>query len=214
MTALSGCVISCIKGYAYGVRGWDLRKPVVAIVSDLKKSTTQTISSLLQVPKTKQASGYTAATFLLVAMKLAKVKEIIGMLASSSSQSNMLVPLARLARLSLFTAVVFSLKDAADRRMLEGENIIQLNLLSAASFGSLAAFVLKGSTSTTQLPESRHSFPYFVLAMVPCLLSKSSLRSCRSIVIIVNSLQPWSSRLELIFGALCQVWGEESAFEV
>ena len=145
--------ISCMKGYASGVRGWDLQKPAVAIVCDLKKSTAQTLSSLLKVPKTMQASAYTAATLLLAAMKLAKVKEIIEMIASSSSQSNLLVPLARLARLSLFTAVVYSLKDAADRKMLEGESFIQLNLLSAASFGALASFLLKKATpKSTQLP--------------------------------------------------------------
>lgn len=143
--------ISSIKGYAYGVRGWDLQKPAATIARDLKKTVTQTLSSLAKLPKTLQSFGYSAATLLLGVMKLAKVKEIVTILASSTSQSDLLVPLARLARLSLFSAVVFSLKDAADRGLLEGRTFIQLNLLSSACFGALAAFVLKGATSSAQI---------------------------------------------------------------
>lgn len=133
--------ISSIQGYALGVRGWYYQKPVGAIVEDVKKSTSQTMSSLVKVPKNIQSCVYLGATLLLATMKFVKFKEICEiLLAKSDIRTSLLVPLARFGRLALFTGVVYSLKDAADRGFLNSSNLIQLNVLSSASFAALASY--------------------------------------------------------------------------
>jgi len=98
------------------------------------------------VPKNIVATGYLAATLMVTTMKLAKLKEVFEIAITSSSQS-VLVPLARFARLALLAYVVYTLKDGADRGILDGTSFIQLNFLSSASFGALAAYVLKEGTA-------------------------------------------------------------------
>ena len=133
--------ISSIQGYSIGVRGWEYEKPAGSIVIDVKKSASQAISSMLKVPKT-QSLGYMGATLLLVALKLDKLKKICEIILSNNDVgASLLVPLARFARLAIFSAVAYTLKDGADRGLLDSPNFILLNLLSAASFGALASYV-------------------------------------------------------------------------
>lgn len=133
---------SSIQGYTLGVRGWTYEKPVGAIVADLKKTTSQTLSSLVKVPKSIQSFGYLGATLLLATMKFAKLKEIVDILiAKSDVRTSLLVPLASFGRLALFTCVAYTLKDGSDRGLLGSTNLIQLNLLSAGSFAALASYV-------------------------------------------------------------------------
>mmetsp|Transcript_26795 Transcript_26795/g.39642 ORF Transcript_26795/g.39642 Transcript_26795/m.39642 type:complete len:335 (-) Transcript_26795:178-1182(-) len=134
--------ISTFQGYIFGVRGWTYQKPVGAIVGDLKKGTSQTLSSLFKVPKNIKSFGYLGGTLLVAAMKLEKLKEIGEVLvAKSDVRTALLVPLAGFGRLALFTSVVYNLKDGADRGILDNINFIGLNLLSAFSFAALVSHV-------------------------------------------------------------------------
>jgi hypothetical protein len=133
--------ISGLQGYVYGVRGWDYQKKSTTIAADLKTAVTQLVRSFVKLPKTFSSVVYLVATLMLATMKLAKAKEIVEILSTGGGDmSKILVPLARFGRLALFASVVYSLKDGADRGILDGKGFIQLNFLSAVSFAALAAY--------------------------------------------------------------------------
>jgi len=137
-------IISSIQGYSFGVRGWALQKPAGTILNDFKKTIAQINLSFLKLPKNLKSGGYLGATLMLATMKLVKLKEIAEIVLDASNKANggILVPLARFGRLALFTSVVYSLKDGADRGILDDStSLIQLNVLSSASFAALAAYV-------------------------------------------------------------------------
>ena len=159
--------ISSIQGYTYGVRGWLYDKaPVGDIVGELKNTSCQILKSIVKVPKMNvQSIGYLSATLMLGGMKLMKFKEICEILikakGSSDVAASLLVPLARLGRLAMFSAVVYMLKDGSDRKLLDTPNMIQLNLLSAISFAALASYVGVSSTAVTPIGGAAAIFSIF-----------------------------------------------------
>jgi len=140
-------VINSIKGYAYGVLGLDKSNTDTSLVQDLMNGTKSTIKGFFSIPKTIKSFGYLAATYMLAAMKLSKLKEIIQFIQANSVTSELSLLIARFNRLALLTLMLYTLKDAADRDRLGGTTFIQLNYLCAIAMIATAPFLdggLKG----------------------------------------------------------------------
>jgi hypothetical protein len=139
--------INSIKGYTYGALGWDKKSKSGKIVSDLMEGTKSTLLSMLTIPKNIKALGYLGATLMVETMKIHKLVEIVQLAQAGANRLTIAIMLSRFGRLALFTTVLYTLKDAADRGRLEGTTFIELNLLSSSAFAAMAAHLLpRGST--------------------------------------------------------------------
>lgn len=125
-------MINSIKGYGYGLKGWELAP--TSAKEDLLKGISSNLSCMTKIPNIKSA-GYWAATVAMVSMTVAKTYEVLNILISSSGDSFLLgTRLFRLAKYKLFSVIMFTLKDAADRGRLEGTTFVELNLMAAVSY--------------------------------------------------------------------------------
>jgi hypothetical protein len=135
--------INAIKGYGYGVLGWDKSKHVCAVFPDLQEGFTSTFKSLTKFRK--ESLDYLLMTTMVVAMTAVKLKETVELLLNSGGETASPLMLAsrvsRLARLILFSGVLWSLKDAADRDRLSDTAFVQLNYLSSVAFFSMAGYL-------------------------------------------------------------------------
>jgi hypothetical protein len=138
--------LSSLQGYTYGVRGLDYSKGgPMSLVKDLFTGVGQTLLSIVKIPKNINSAVYTVATLLVFSMKVAKLQEVVDIVSKKGDTSSLLVPIARLGRLALMTILVYSLKDAADRGMIDSPTFIKLNALASASFASLALYIGKAT---------------------------------------------------------------------
>ncbi|KAL7550358.1 hypothetical protein ACHAWF_013606 [Thalassiosira exigua] len=124
-------VINSIKGYTYGVLGWSKQNSETTLLRDLLVGTKETLTGFFSLPKNIKASGYMVATAMVGCLKLLKLKEIIQYVLANSFAEGAAPLLARFKRLALFTLILYTLKDAADRDRLGGTTFIQLNYLAA-----------------------------------------------------------------------------------
>lgn len=139
-------LINTVKGYAYGVLGWD-KKSKTSLLQDFTRGIQSTIKGICSVPKNWKSFGYFSATLMLVSMKLLKLKDVIIGIQSSGAAKDIAMSLARFNRLSLLTFMIYTLKDAADRDRLGGTTFIQLNYLCALVLGIVGG-VLGGGVMT------------------------------------------------------------------
>ena len=132
-------VVNSIKGYGYGVKGWQLAK--TSITEDLQNGIKTTMAGVVNVPNVKSA-GYLAATLTVGALKIAKLIEVCRICLDSDRGLYLLgTRLFRLSKLMALTIVMFTLKDATDRDRLEGMTFIELNILASISFAAWASYV-------------------------------------------------------------------------
>jgi hypothetical protein len=141
-------LINSSKGYAYGALGWD--KKTGSYKEEMVQAVKSTIQTLVLTPPKNLASlGYLGATLTVGSMKVAQLVEIVtGTLVQQQQATIPLVVIAtrlsRLAKLSLLTAVLFTLKDTADRDRLGGTTFIELNFLSSFVLGTMAGRSVQG----------------------------------------------------------------------
>ncbi|KAL3779760.1 hypothetical protein ACHAWO_003470 [Cyclotella atomus] len=140
-------IINCIKGYSYGVLGWDKKKNV-SLVGDIVQGTRETIKGFLTMPNNSKAIGYFVATAMIASLKIQKMIEVVSFIQASGFVKELAMPLARFNRLALLTLCLYTLKDAADRDRLGGTTFIELNGLCAISLGIHAAFFTNGGLMT------------------------------------------------------------------
>eukprot|EP00545_Synedropsis_sp_CCMP1620_P003438 CAMPEP_0119029108 /NCGR_PEP_ID=MMETSP1176-20130426/40156_1 /TAXON_ID=265551 /ORGANISM="Synedropsis recta cf, Strain CCMP1620" /LENGTH=267 /DNA_ID=CAMNT_0006985399 /DNA_START=17 /DNA_END=820 /DNA_ORIENTATION=- len=147
-------IVNAIKGYAYGVFGWELNnKKASVVVDDLVKGSTESIKSLLSIPKNLASAGYLAATLTVGGLKLAKLVEIVKLVASGAEAKIIASRTIRYSKLALLMAVMFTLKDSVDSNQLEdGTTFIQLNFLSSIVFGSTSAYLCQGGLALSTMP--------------------------------------------------------------
>ena len=139
--------INTIKGYAYGVLGWDKKSGSDTLLQDFTKGIGCTVKGTIgSVPKNMKAFGYLAALLMVISMKLLKLKDLIVAIQSSVASKDIAMTLARFNRLSLLALMIYTLKDAADRDRLGGTTFIQLNYLCALILGIVG--VLGGGVMT------------------------------------------------------------------
>lgn len=131
--------VNGIKGYGYGVLGWDKSKDASTMLTDIKEGIQSTVKGLTTV-KAKSA-GYILGTLLLGSMFCLKLKELCTM-ASSFSSAETVTRLSKLARFGLMTTIMYTLKDASDRDRLSGTTFVQLNYVAATAFLSISLYLL------------------------------------------------------------------------
>ena len=83
---------------------------------------------------------------MIAGYKLLKLNEIFKFIQAESIAPGLAILLARFKRLSLYTLMLYTLKDAADRGRLSGTTFIELNYLSALAMSVHAVFTVGIST--------------------------------------------------------------------
>jgi uncharacterized membrane protein (UPF0136 family) len=124
-------IVNSVKGYTYGVLGWDKKNSDTSLVSDLVTGAKRTIAGFLSVPKDLKSFGYSAALLLVGSMTLIPVKDIFTALQAGESLHSVSFLLSKFARYAFLSVALYTLKDAAERDRLGGTSFIQLNYLSA-----------------------------------------------------------------------------------
>eukprot|EP00804_Cyclotella_cryptica_P026530 CCRYP_015375-RA/>CCRYP_015375-RA protein AED:0.43 eAED:0.43 QI:0/-1/0/1/-1/1/1/0/350 len=133
-------IINCIKGYAYGVLGWEKGNDTT-LLKDIATGARETLKGFFSVPKNITAFGYLLVTTMVAALKFEKLIEVFKFIqANSIYAEGLAMPLARFNRLALLTLCLYTLKDAADRDRLGGTTFIELNCLCSLSLGVHFAF--------------------------------------------------------------------------
>ena len=148
--ALLLSMINSVKGYTYGVLGWDKMKDS-SLLNDIFQGSKDTMKGFLSLPKSIKSWGYLAVTTMMATLKLQKLVEVVNFINASGLVGELAVPLAQLNRLALITLSLYSLKDAADRNRLGGTTFIKLNYLCALSLGIHAAFFMGEHASPSRL---------------------------------------------------------------
>ncbi|KAL7540049.1 hypothetical protein ACHAXR_009822 [Thalassiosira sp. AJA248-18] len=133
-------VINSIKGYTYGVLGWDKQTETTLPKDLLKAGTKDTVKGFITVPKNFKSFTYMAATAMVASLKLLKLNEIVKFVQANSITAGLAPLLHRFNRLAFFTLMLYTVKDAADRDRLGGTTFIQLNYLCALSMGASLYF--------------------------------------------------------------------------
>ena len=131
-------MVNSIKGFGYGLKGWELSKvdPVPEFINGAKS----TITTLVKFPSNVKSAGYLLSTLGFIFLTISKLLEVISLVTAAKG---IITPLAsqymfRLNKLILLSAVTFTLKDAADRDRLEGTTFIELNFLTAFASATMA----------------------------------------------------------------------------
>jgi hypothetical protein len=137
-------LVNGMKGYGYGVLGWDKSKGNSAIMTDIKEGVLSTIQGMTKI-KTKSI-GYWIGTVLLGIMSAFKAKELLALLLFPNPETPttpimLLSRISRFARLGLLTSVMYTLKDASDRGRLNGTTFVQLNYTVSAAFLTMAFYL-------------------------------------------------------------------------
>jgi hypothetical protein len=155
--------VNAIKGYGYGVLGWDKKKKKSSsgrslLQSDIWNGFQETVKNLFSLPKGSSTTenivsisslaksiGYLAATWAVALLAVGKAWDIVqlaagGGAAAGTAPTKILIAsrCSRLARLTLLSSILYTLKDAADRNRLTGTTFIQLNALSSWAFATMA----------------------------------------------------------------------------
>ena len=127
-------VVNPVKGYAYGVLGWNKDRSDAKLMGDFMYGTKTTVTGFFSKPKNLKAVGYTAATATVASMKLLRLREVLEFFpAKSPSSGELATALARFNRLAFLSLMLYTLGDAADRDRLGGTTFVQLNYLCALS---------------------------------------------------------------------------------
>jgi hypothetical protein len=143
-------VVNSIKGYAYGVLGWNKDRSNVTLLGDLTKGIKTTAMGFFSRPKNFKAVGYMAASITVASLKLLKLKEIVEVLLSNSplSGGDFATIVARFNRLAFLTMMSYTLRDAADRDRLGGTTFVHMNYLCALSMAVHCFYFSGGGIAT------------------------------------------------------------------
>ena len=129
--------VNSIKGYAYGVLGFDKKNTETGLVKDFVDGTVGTVKGFFSIPKNLKSFGYLGATAMVGGLKFVKLAEIIRLVLGGAAGLDVATRLSRFGRLSFLTMILYTLKDAADRDRLEGTTFIELNILSSIALATI-----------------------------------------------------------------------------
>lgn len=122
--------INSVKGYAYGVLGWDKKNPDgTSLVQDFSSGVVSTVKGVVSLPKKFRSIFYLVACLGIGYQNLLQIVKISKLLPGGGSS---LAPLiSELSRGSFLWVILYTLKDAADRDRLTGTTFVQLHYLAA-----------------------------------------------------------------------------------
>jgi len=113
-------MINSVKGYGYGLKGWQLRDKV-SPVKDIMEGCKANLKCLTKISN-ERSVGYLLATLF------------VGAITVIMRRCSVHTKAGDYATLALLATTTLTLKDAADRGRLEGTTFIELNFMGSAAF--------------------------------------------------------------------------------
>ena len=127
-------VVNLVKGYEYGVLGWNKDRSDITLLGDLLGGTKTAVTGFSSKPKNLKVVKYTAAAAMIALMMLLKLKEVVEFfLAKLLSSGELAVALAQFNRLTFLGLMLYTLGDAAGRKRLGEMTFVRLNYFCALS---------------------------------------------------------------------------------
>ena len=120
-------IVNTIKGYTYGVLGWDKKNMDTSLGKDFLSGFVSTPKGLFSIPTNLKSLGYLSAFSLFARQAVVKLLS----LKATDGGAAMIKPLTQFGRMVFFLSILYTLKDAADRDRLKGTTFVQLNYMSA-----------------------------------------------------------------------------------
>lgn len=84
---------------------------------------------------------YLCGTWFVASLKVLKLVDIVNLVMEGNPAKTIATRAIRFGRLALLTGVMYTLKDAANRKRLEGSTFIDLNFLASIVLGTMAFYV-------------------------------------------------------------------------
>lgn len=150
-----GCLvamINSIKGYGYGLKGWDLKmmEGNAAAVEDILGGALTSLKSVFALPAVfSRSTGYAALAVTFGAMKCATMYKLVSHIAAAGPMNQRVwLPLAfQCKKLLLLTVAALTLKDAVDQNETGspkgwGPVPVGFGLATAAATGATAAHAI------------------------------------------------------------------------
>lgn len=135
-------IINSIKGFGYGLKGWDLKK--VAVLPEFVDGAKATVLTMIQIRNNNISSaGYQLSAWSFFVWNILTLRNLVDVYFSSKG---LLPPLLlqslafRIKKIMLLMVISFTLKDAADRKRLGGTTFRELNFLNSVASAVLAAY--------------------------------------------------------------------------
>mmetsp|Transcript_3124 Transcript_3124/g.8157 ORF Transcript_3124/g.8157 Transcript_3124/m.8157 type:complete len:355 (-) Transcript_3124:142-1206(-) len=111
--------------------------------------------------KNLNALIYLTGTWFVASLKVLKLIEMINLYSEGNPAKVIVTRAVRFGRLALFTGVLFTLKDAANRDRLEGTTFVDLNFLSSIALGTMAFYTKTVQNCMTPLAWASAGFSAF-----------------------------------------------------
>ncbi|CAJ1948293.1 unnamed protein product [Cylindrotheca closterium] len=134
-------MINSIKGYAYGVLGWDKKSSDSSLMQDFGGLIKATNQALITKPKTVQSVCYLVASLLVGTLKITKAVDMVKIIRNGGGLPSLSPVLSQYNRLAFLTIALVTLKDACDRDRLSGTTFIQINYLGGLIMAANSAFM-------------------------------------------------------------------------
>jgi hypothetical protein len=128
-------VVNSIKGYGYGLKGWELKSACAK--EDFANGFKTSLATMAKVPNLNSLA-YLAATLTTTSLTAIKISEVIELILGNSKKFLIGSRVYRVSKLLLMSTICFTLKDAADRDRLKGTTFIELNYMISFTFATMA----------------------------------------------------------------------------
>ncbi|KAG7368512.1 hypothetical protein IV203_031255 [Nitzschia inconspicua] len=137
-------LVNAVKGYCFGVVGWDKSRNMSFMLTDLKDGIMASVQGSIALKQ--ESIGYLIGTAFICVMTAVKVLDFVKvfMVPCGEGTSNtymILSKLSSLGRLGVMASIMYTLKDAADRNRLSGTTFVQLNYLMMAAFLTMSFYL-------------------------------------------------------------------------
>ncbi|CAB9499919.1 expressed unknown protein [Seminavis robusta] len=135
--------INGIKGWGYGVKGWD-KKGDASFGNDLVGLFQSSMGVFVSAIPDASSGIYLLGTLFsagLLVKKAIELGELILGGGGAATGAQLAVRILAMAKLQLLAGVIFVLMDAAKRKRLSGSTFVELNVLSSIVWLGMGAFL-------------------------------------------------------------------------
>lgn len=127
--------INSIKGYGYGLKGWELQNVTHSAKNDILEMMNDSFARIRNTDNFKSV-GYSAIGFIILILSGSKIVDVLKIHIKGVSGNLIGTRIFRLAKYVLFSTSIAILKSATDRNRLQGTTFIQINFMMTVGFAS------------------------------------------------------------------------------